>query len=147
MTHDYDSRLSLSQLWLTIMTPKMWFRPIVDITTVLFCILFTILIVNTGIEHYPFIMSVTLLNWSYLVMLWKNKIPQQRCCKIEKHSSQSYAEISYLEGLPCRVTLKSTEYIVLSCYAMVVKPASYLSMPSIIIIIKLIIINYDLHKY
>ena len=35
--------------------------PIVDITTELFCILFTISIVNTELEHYPITISDTLL--------------------------------------------------------------------------------------
>ena len=36
-----------------IMTPNIWFHPIMDNTVVLFCILFAILIVNTEPEHYP----------------------------------------------------------------------------------------------
>jgi len=50
------------------MTPKLWFRPVMDITIVLFCILFTILIVNTELEHCPFITSFTLLYWLYHVL-------------------------------------------------------------------------------
>jgi len=50
------------------MTPRIWFRPIMVITFVLFCILFTILIVNTELERYRIIISVTLLYWSYLFM-------------------------------------------------------------------------------
>ena len=61
------------------MIPKILFRSIMDITIVLFCILFTILIVYTELEHYPIIMSLTLLYWSYLVvkkyilLWWKTK--------------------------------------------------------------------------
>ena len=54
------------------MFPKIWFRPIMNITIALFCILFTILTVNTELEHYPSIISVKLLYWSYLVL--KKKI-------------------------------------------------------------------------
>ena len=50
-----------------IMTPKIRFRPIMVITFVIFCILFTILIVNTELEHYPLIINV-MLYWSYLFM-------------------------------------------------------------------------------
>ena len=63
--------------------------------------------------------SVTLLYWSYLVMkkymlLWKKKIPQLRCCTIEKHLTQSYTEIFYLEPLPFWVTPKNTAISYLS---------------------------------
>ena len=34
------------------MSFKIWFRPIMDNTIVQFCILFTMLIVNTKLEHY-----------------------------------------------------------------------------------------------
>ena len=43
-----------------------------DITFVLFCVLFTILIVNTELEYYPILIIVTLLYCSNLVM--KRKI-------------------------------------------------------------------------
>ena len=49
------------------MTPKIWFRLIMDKTIVQFCILITILIVNTELELYPIIISVTLLYRSHLV--------------------------------------------------------------------------------
>ena len=37
-----------------------------------------------------------------------------RCCTVEKHSTQLYAEIFYLEALPFRVTPKSTAISYLS---------------------------------
>ena len=55
-----------------IMTPKIWSRPILDITIVLFCILFTILTVNTDLENYPTILSVTLL--IDRTLFWKKSI-------------------------------------------------------------------------
>ena len=82
-----------------------------------------------------FFIDRTLL-WKNIYYYEKKKLNYTtRCCTIQKHSTQSYAEISYLEALPCWVTRKSTAYIVLSFYAVVVKPARYLSMSSIILII------------
>ena len=56
-------------------------------TVVLFCVLFTILIVNTELEHYLNIIGVTLLYW-HLVMKKKfyNKKLNfiKKCCKIKK---------------------------------------------------------------
>ena len=51
-----------------IMTSKIWFCSIIDITIVLFCILFKILVVNTALEHFAITISVTLLYCSFLVM-------------------------------------------------------------------------------
>ena len=51
-----------------IMTPKIWFRPVMDITIVLSCIFFRILIVKTELEQYPITISVTFFYCSYRVM-------------------------------------------------------------------------------
>ena len=71
----------------SVMTPKLWFRPNMEITIVLFCILFTNLIVNTKQEHYPIIISVTLLYWSFLVkekciIMLKNQIHSENFVRL-----------------------------------------------------------------
>ena len=54
-----------------IMTPKIWFCPIMVIMIVLSFILFKILIVNIELDQWQIIISVTLLYWSYFVMTKK----------------------------------------------------------------------------
>ena len=50
------------------MTHEIWFHLVMDFTTVLSYIIFTILIIITELEHYRIIIIVTFLYWSYLVM-------------------------------------------------------------------------------
>ena len=56
-----------------IMTSEVWSRLNVDITMVRSYILFTILIVNTELEHNRIIISVRFLYWSYLVLNMNKK--------------------------------------------------------------------------
>ena len=51
-----------------ILTQEIWFRLIMDITITWSYILFTILIINTEVEHDRIIISVTFLHWLYLAM-------------------------------------------------------------------------------
>ena len=51
-----------------IMTPKVGIRLIMDITIELSCILFTVLLVSTELEHKRIVLSFTLVYWSYIVM-------------------------------------------------------------------------------